>query len=171
MVDIDSMAPQDRKKLEELAASMTSAKDGIIPLGKALCSVKKYLRHGEFNQWLSEHCGVSPRKARAWMKVYKVFGKLDPAVAENLSAQTMVEMTYKTCPQGAIDEILDMAEVHPVWFSKAREVIDKHKAAEVADIAKDPKGEMCGTGWFAFSLVAVGVFTGLAGFFTGLWWG
>jgi ParB family chromosome partitioning protein len=70
---VRSTHPQRRhRRLEELAATANRAHDDAVhcalDAGRALLEAKKLVGHGQWRQWLSDHCKFSERTAQVYMQ-------------------------------------------------------------------------------------------------------
>jgi hypothetical protein len=81
------MDPSLSNSLAELAARIRAEHDGAkgaikrgvehaIAAGELLIEAKEKLQHGQWLPWLEEHCGMSERSARRYMRVAKNKDKL-----------------------------------------------------------------------------------------------
>ena len=58
----------------------SAAKDAVqhaLRAGRLLIEAKDQLPHGQWEPWLAEHCQVSPRMARAYMRLAKMLPSLE----------------------------------------------------------------------------------------------
>src|SRR6202044_2192582 len=57
-------------------AAVKRGVEHVIAAGELLIEAKAQLKHGEWLPWLEEHCGLSDRTARRYMRVARYKDKL-----------------------------------------------------------------------------------------------
>lgn len=138
----------DNPELEPYAKRIDKAKGqlvgGMLDIGKALTEAKeKYGRKPDtnFKQWVEGRCGFSLSKAKLLLAVYSTFAKrinvypfFEDSAAYLLSAPS--------CPEGARDEAIELAEAgERVSHKKAKEIIADWKGEGGEDEDGDEPGE------------------------------
>jgi hypothetical protein len=81
----------------------------VIHIGKDLIAAKRYLRHGEFLNWISAEIGMPTRTAQAYMHVAEWASHKSPAVAL-LPSSILYILSTSSTPEYYVDKILRRVE-------------------------------------------------------------
>jgi hypothetical protein len=72
--------------------SAEAAVEHAVRCGELLIAAKARVEHGEWLPWLEKHCPeISDRSARAYMRLHREMGKLDPAKRQRVANLTVRE--------------------------------------------------------------------------------
>ena len=63
------LAQECREMQQAIIKGWVETAEKMIALGKALIEAKDLLRHGEWNQWLTDNTGISSRTASNYMRI------------------------------------------------------------------------------------------------------
>lgn len=117
-------------------------------IGQLLNEAKPQINHGEWEQWLAEHCHLAQRTARAYMKLAKAFPILPEAERQRVTDLPIREalkaistdptpLPPREPPARRVNSLEDRQRVKSV-FLNARDQLTK--AAKTIDYAMPIKG-------------------------------
>ena len=72
-------------RLQMAESHAKKAVEYAFEIGQLLNEAKPHLKHGEWEQWLAEHCHLAQRTARAYMKLAKAFPVLPEAERQRVT--------------------------------------------------------------------------------------
>jgi Protein of unknown function (DUF3102) len=98
VIEPEVLPPKDPDDLEQLAKRIRNAHHRVMKraadtlmaameAGDALSMAKEKLDHGEFMSWLAEHCSVSGRSARGYMRLAEHRGLIEKRVKLAMNCQ------------------------------------------------------------------------------------
>lgn len=80
---------QDARRINELTARAEQhargAFEAALEAGAILATVKTRLEHGQFESWITEHCTIAPRTARAYMRLARHYEELSEAERQRVA--------------------------------------------------------------------------------------
>jgi hypothetical protein len=92
----EELAKSIKDKISMMLTSFRSSVTHAMDVGDLLNEAKSRVRHGNFEPWLKDHCGLSFRTARRYMKMAKDRAKIEAqltaksATLADLSAQRLL---------------------------------------------------------------------------------
>jgi hypothetical protein len=109
------LAARIRAEHDSAGAAIKRTIEHAIAAGELLLEAKAQLKHGQWMPWLKDHCGLSDRTARAYMRVAKNKDKLSENgnVADLSLRGAMDALTIHLPPDD--DENSEWAAVMPVY--------------------------------------------------------
>lgn len=83
---------------------------------------------GKFKDWVETKCGVSRRTAYNYLQVHQRWGSVQPVA--HLSPITLIQLSQKSVPESAVEEVIETAKSGKVSKTDAEEIIKRHKQVE-----------------------------------------
>ena len=136
---LPSLAKQINEAVTDAENHARSAMEVALTAGALLTEAKKQVPHGEWENWLTEHCNLAGRTARAYMKLAKDFPSLPEPERQRVATLPVREAVkaIATDPAPPVTE-----KILPAFAPRRREererVSEKFSATakSIRDVAK-----------------------------------
>lgn len=106
-----------------LESQLKGATRYALEIGTLLTEAKSQVQHGEWDAWLSEHCNLAPRTARAYMRLAKEFPAMAAAKRQRV-ANLPVREALKAITTDPTPPV-KYAPTKPLHQNRSRETQDK----------------------------------------------
>lgn len=135
-----------RTKMLEIHAQ--KAVEYAFEIGQLLNEAKPQLKHGEWEAWLTEHCHLAQRTARAYMKLAKAYPALSEAERQRVADLPVREalkaistdptpLPPKESPARRVNSVEERERVKSVFLNARNQLT---KAVKTIDYAMPIKG-------------------------------
>lgn len=108
----------------------------MIQLGRVLTEAKPLVKHGEWEAWIAENAGCSPRYAQMFMQAYERFGN-NPAIAQIKERGKVFKLL--TLPAGSEEQFLADNNVADMSCREVEEAVRKVREEMNARLAQEQK--------------------------------
>lgn len=108
----------------------------MIQLGRVLTEAKPLVKHGEWEAWIAENAGCSPRYAQMFMQSYERFGN-NPAIAQIKERGKVFKLL--SLPSGTEEKFLAENNVDSMSCREVEEAVRKVREEMNAELAKERK--------------------------------
>lgn len=106
----------------------------MIQLGRVLIDAKPLVKHGEWENWIAENAGCSPRYAQMFMQSYERFGD-NPAIAQIKERGKVFKLL--ALPAGSEDQFLADNDVKDMTCREVEEAVRQTREEMDGKVAKE----------------------------------
>ena len=82
---LDMLATLIKSAVDDTMRAATNAVEGALIVGKMLIDAKAQVKHGEWDNWITQNCNLAPRTARGYMRLANTVPQLDDSKRQRVA--------------------------------------------------------------------------------------
>lgn len=124
-----------KEQAEAIRFELDQAGRNIVSVGLRLTEVKERLEHGQFEEWIKDEFGWTPRTAQKMMSVPRAFPELKNDNVFAFDKAALYLLSAPSTPEAARDEAKAKAAAgEHVSHKQAKEIVMEHKGIKVSTL-------------------------------------